>query len=281
MKPRAKSSETRKASSGSSADATTSGDFLFEIGCEEIPAGMIAKAARELKAILGMRLSTHALVGGTTVEESIETFGAPRRLVAIARNVRVKQEDVTREVVGPPKSVAFDVAGQPTRAAYSFAEKQSVPVSKLAVVDTPKGECVAVKQVILGKPAAEILADVLPEVIREISWPRSMIWAGTQSPRFIRPIRWIVAILDGKKIPFSFADVKSGNHTEGHRFLGTRKLPVTGPANYESKSAEELCALPAGGASQKNRSRVAFADQPSQVCACMRIGIARPRDLLE
>ncbi|HEY6444610.1 MAG TPA: glycine--tRNA ligase subunit beta [Candidatus Acidoferrales bacterium] len=235
MKPRAKSKAARKASPRSEVDATTSGDLLFEIGCEEIPAGMIAKAAGELKAILGMQLSTHALVGATTVEESIETFGAPRRLVAIARNVRVKQEDVTREVVGPPKSVAFDVAGQPTRAAYSFAEKQSVPVSKLAVINTPKGECVAVKQVILGKPAAEILADVLPEVIREISWPRSMIWAGTQSPRFIRPIRWIVAILDGKKIPFSFADVKSGNHTEGHRFLGTKEIAVTGPENYESR----------------------------------------------
>jgi glycyl-tRNA synthetase beta chain len=233
VKPNAKSSATRKAPSASAAAAKTSGDFLFEIGCEEIPAGMIAKAARELKATLGMQLSTHALVGETTIEESIETFGAPRRLVAIARNVRVKQEDVTREVVGPPKSIAFDLAGQPTRAAYSFAEKQSVAVSKLVVVNTPKGECVAVKQVILGKPATEILAGVLPEVIREISWPRSMIWAGTQSPRFIRPIRWIVAVLDGKKIPFSFAEVEAGNHTEGHRFLGKKEIAVTGPANYE------------------------------------------------
>jgi glycyl-tRNA synthetase beta chain len=234
VKSRAKARAVRKSSSASKSPRT-SADLLFEIGCEEIPAGMIAKAARELKAILGMHLSTHALVGETTVEESIETFGAPRRLVAIARNVRVKQEDVSREVVGPPKSIAFDVAGQPTRAAQSFAEKQSVPVSKLVIVNTPKGECVAVKQVILGKPATEILAGILPEVIREISWPRSMIWAGAQSPRFIRPIRWIVAVLGGKKIPFSFADVKAGNHTEGHRFLGKKEIAVTGPVDYESR----------------------------------------------
>ena len=231
MKLRTKTGAARKSPSATK----VAGDLLFEIGCEEIPAGMIAKAARELKAILGMHLSTHALVGEATIEESIETFGAPRRLVAIARNVRLKQEDVTREVIGPPKFVAFDVAGQPTRAAYSFAEKQSVPVSKLEIVNTPKGECVVVRQVVLGKPAAEILAGVLPEVIREISWPRSMIWSGAKGPRFIRPIRWIVAVLDGRQIPFSFGEVRAGNRTDGHRFLGKKGIPVSGPADYESR----------------------------------------------
>ncbi len=199
-----------------------------------------------------MHLSTHALVGETTVEESIETFGAPRRLVAIARNIRVKQEDVSREVIGPPKSVAFDVAGQPTRAAFSFAEKQGVPVSKLAIVNTPKGEYVAVKQVILGKAATEILAGILPEVIREISWPRSMYWTGLQSPRFIRPIRWIVALLDGKIIPFSLAGVRPETTPRGIAFLARREFAVTGSADYESKLQEKLCPVPAGGAPQEN-----------------------------
>ena len=188
------------------------GDLLFEIGCEEIPAGMILKASLELKAILEKHLSANSLVDEPTAQESIETFGAPRRLVAIARNIRLKQEDVTREISGPPKSVAYDAAGQPTRAAESFAEKQGIPVSKLTIVNTPKGEYVVAKQVVRGRPAAEILKDVLPEAIREISWPRSMIWTGAQSPRFIRPIRWIVALLDGKVIPFSYADVQAGNH---------------------------------------------------------------------
>jgi glycyl-tRNA synthetase beta chain len=211
------------------------GDLLFEIGCEEIPAGMIFRAAQELKAILAKHLSTNELVDVPTVEESIETFGAPRRLVAIVRGVRVKQEDVTREITGPPKSVAFDAAGEPTRAAMSFAEKQGVPLSKLSIIHTPKGEYLAVTQTVRGRLATEILEKVLPEVIHEIAWPRSMYWGGAQSPRFIRPIRWIVALLDGKVVPCSFAGVRAGRHTDGHRFLGKRSIPLSGPNDYESK----------------------------------------------
>jgi glycyl-tRNA synthetase beta chain len=211
------------------------GDLLFEIGCEEIPAGMILKASQELKAILAKHLSANGLVDEPTAQATIETFGAPRRLVAIAKNIKLKQEDVTREISGPPKAVAFDAAGQPTRAAVSFAEKQGLPVSKLTIVDTPKGEYVVARQLVRGRAAAEILREILPEAIREISWPRSMIWTGAQSPRFIRPIRWIVATLDGKVIPFSYADVRAGNHTDGHRFLGKRNIAVSGPRDYEAK----------------------------------------------
>jgi glycyl-tRNA synthetase beta chain len=211
------------------------GDLLFEIGCEEIPAGMILKASQELKAILAKHLSANGLVDEPTAQEAIETFGAPRRLVAIARNLKLKQEDVTREISGPPKAVAFDAAGQPTRAAISFAEKQGMPVAKLTIVSTPKGEYVVAKQLVRGRFAADILKEVLPEAIREISWPRSMIWTGAQSPCFIRPVRWIVALLDGKAVPFSYADVRAGNHTDGHRFLGKRTIPVSGPRDYETK----------------------------------------------
>ena len=211
------------------------GDLLFEIGCEEIPAGMIAKAARELQAILAKHLSANGLVDEPTTQDSVEAFGAPRRLVAIGRNIRLKQEDVTREVIGPPKAIAYDNLGEPTRAAESFAGKQGVPLSKLAMVNTPKGEYVAVKQVVLGRAAAQILAEVLPQAIQEIAWPRSMYWTGAQGPRFIRPIRWIVALLDGKVIPFSFAEVRAGNRTEGHRFLGKAHIPVSGPSDYEAK----------------------------------------------
>jgi glycyl-tRNA synthetase beta chain len=211
------------------------GDLLFEIGCEEIPAGMILKASIELKVILAKHLSANGLVDEPTAQEAIETFGAPRRLVAIARNIQLKQKDVTREISGPPKAVAFDAVGQPTRAAISFAEKQGIPVAKLAIVNTPKGEYVIARQLVRGRTAAEILKDILPEAIREISWPRSMIWTAAQSPRFIRPIRWIVALLDGKVVPFSYADVRAGNHTDGHRFLGKRSIPLAGPRDYEMK----------------------------------------------
>jgi glycyl-tRNA synthetase beta chain len=210
-------------------------DLLFEVGCEEIPAGMIARAMGELKANLAKLLSAAGLVDGPTVEERIEVFGAPRRLALIARGVRLRQEDTVREIVGPPKSVAFDNLGEPTRAAMSFAEKQGIPVSKLSIVSTPKGEYVVAKQVVIGRQAVEILAEILPQAIQEISWPRSMYWMGAHGPRFIRPIRWIVALLDGKAVPFSFAGVRAGNRTDGHRFLGKKSIPLEGPRDYEPK----------------------------------------------
>ena len=132
----------------------STGDLLFEIGCEEIPAGMISKSAQEFKSILSKYCTTAGLLDEASTESCIETFGAPRRLVAVARNVRLKQEDVAREITGPPKSVAFDNVGEPTRAAMSFAEKQGIPVSQLTIVSTPKGEYVAAKQVVQGQPAA-------------------------------------------------------------------------------------------------------------------------------
>jgi glycyl-tRNA synthetase beta chain len=230
MKPTVKQSERN-----SNAAKKSTGDLLFEIGCEEIPAGMILKSAQEFKSILSKYCTTAGLLDETSTESCIETFGAPRRLVAVARNVRLKQEDVTREITGPPKSVAFDNVGEPTRAAMSFAEKQGIPVSQLTIVSTPKGEYVAAKQVVQGQPAVKILGKILPEAIREIPWSRSMYWTGAQGPRFIRPIRWIVALFDGRVIPLSFADVRAGNRTDGHRFLGKKGIVLTGPQDYESK----------------------------------------------
>src|SRR6201987_1058167 len=212
--------------------ATAAGDFLFEIGCEELPAGMIAKASNELKAILEKYFSTNGLIDSSN---RIEAFGGPRRLTAIAHGVRLRQADVVREERGRPKSVAYDNLGEPTRAAMSFAEKQGIPVSKLVTVNTPKGEYVSATQLIEGRLASKVLTEFLPQVIREITWPRSMYWTGAHGPRFIRPIRWIVAILNGKVVPFSFAGVNAGNRTDGPRFLGKRNIPVSGPRDYELK----------------------------------------------
>ena len=148
------------AKTGAAAGGKSRGDFLFEIGCEEIPAGMILKASQELKALLEKQFLANGLLDEKSAESSIETFGAPRRLMAIAREVRMRQEDVMREITGPPKSVAYDDVGEPTRAAMSFAEKQGMPVSKLSIVNTPKGEYLSAKQVVIGRPAAKILGEV-------------------------------------------------------------------------------------------------------------------------
>ncbi|MCL5287497.1 MAG: glycine--tRNA ligase subunit beta [Acidobacteria bacterium] len=203
-------------------------EFLLEIGCEEIPAGMLARASDEFKVILEKHFSANHLLDNSVVE----TFGAPRRLVAACASLRLRQADVVREVTGPPKSVAFDAVGAPTRAAESFAAKQGIKLGELAIVSTPKGDYVAAKQVIKGRPAADILREILPRVIAEIPWPRSMYWTSAEGPRFIRPVRWIVALLGGRTLPFTFGEVAAGNSSSGHRFLGKGRVAVSGRKNY-------------------------------------------------
>ena len=210
---------------------TARGELLFEIGCEEIPAGMIANAGSELKQIL----ETHLVSNRLASTGSVETFGAPRRLVAIAREVASRQEDIVQEILGPPKSVAFDTVGAPTRAAQSFAEKQGIALAKIEIVTTAKGEYLAIKKVIVGRAAKDVIAEILPQAIRELSFPRSMYWTSASDLRFIRPIRWIVAELDRKAVPFTIAGVKAGTSTSGHRFLGKSKISVGTPADYVSK----------------------------------------------
>jgi glycyl-tRNA synthetase beta chain len=208
-------------------------ELLFEIGCEEIPAGMIPKAEEELRANLEKHLAAESLLDGVKVE----TFGAPRRLTACVRGLPQKQADVTNEAVGPPKSVAYDSVGAPTRAAVSFAEKQCLPLSKLYLAKTPKGEYLAAMKTKLGRATSQILIEILPRVIHDFAWPRSMTWTGLEGARFIRPIRWIAAVLDGKPLKFSFGGVSASSTTRGHRFLGSAQIHVRSFADYEKKLA--------------------------------------------
>jgi glycyl-tRNA synthetase beta chain len=206
-------------------------EFLLEIGCEEIPAGMIASAANELQVILKKYLDMEKLLDG----EELRTFGAPRRLVAACARVRLQQEDIQREIVGPPKSAAFDKDNKPTRVAEGFAAKYGVPVEKLFAVSTPRGEYVAVEQLVPGRSAAERLGEIIPRSIAEIPWPKTMYWTGATGLRFIRPIRWIVALLGGQKLPLEVADITAGAATAGHRFLGKSSILVSGYKDYIGK----------------------------------------------
>jgi glycyl-tRNA synthetase beta chain len=206
-------------------------ELLFEVGCEEIPAGMLPKAEEELRANIEKLLAAESLSDGVTVE----TFSAPRRLTGWVRGLPAKQADVEMEVTGPPKSVAYDSVGAPTRAALSFAEKQRVHVSDLYLLQTAKGEYLAAKQTRPGRTAEQILTAALPRAVHDLTWPRSMTWTGLDGPRFIRPIRWVVAVLGGKPMKFSVAGIPVGNTTRGHRFIGSTALRVSSFADYEKK----------------------------------------------
>src|SRR5258708_33117885 len=128
-------------------------DFVFEIGCEEIPSGMLPGAAKELKAILEKYFTTYNLLENAAVE----TFAAPRRLAATCTGIRIKQADETKEVIGPPKSVSFDPAGKLTRSGEGFAQKYGTHIEKLSVVAPHKSEYIAGQEIIPGRPAQMIL----------------------------------------------------------------------------------------------------------------------------
>jgi glycyl-tRNA synthetase beta chain len=206
-------------------------ELLFEIGAEEIPAGMLPRAISELKTILEKHLTAENLMEGVT----LETCGGPRRLTAVARGIIAKQADLEMVVTGPPKSVAYDNVGAPTRAAVSFAEKQGLGLHELQTVQTAKGEFIAAKVIKRGRSSFDLLFEILPRVIHDLPWPKTMTWTGLRGARFIRPIRWIVALLDGKPLKFSFGGVTAGDTTQGHRFLGQTQIRVADSADYEKK----------------------------------------------
>jgi glycyl-tRNA synthetase beta chain len=206
-------------------------ELLLEIGSEEMPAGMLPRAIEELKTILERNLVAENLNEGVTVE----TFGGPRRLTAWVRGLVAKQADVVNEITGPPRSVAYDNVGAPTRAAVSFAEKQGVGLHQLFTVQTPKGEYLAVRVTRHGRTAHDLLLDILPRAIHDLTWPRTMTWTGLEGARFIRPIRWLVGVLDGKALKFLFGGLTAGDSTRGHRFLGKPDIRVRDFADYEKK----------------------------------------------
>ncbi len=214
--------------------------LLLEIGCEEIPARFLEKAQQDLgSGLLGVLGEARLLPEGAGHEaQPVLTYSTPRRLVAYVRSILEKQPERSEEVLGPPVKAAFDKEGKPTRAAEAFAEKNKVTLEALFRLTTPKGEYLAFCKAEPGRFALDVLTEMLPAVIRDLAFPKSMVWAGKGSPRFARPVRWIVALLgegsEARVVPFEFADVRTGSVTYGHRLGGADSTRVTGIKEYLS-----------------------------------------------
>ena len=197
--------------------AVTAAELLLEIGVEELPYQFIASALAALKDSSEQLFKDQRLAF-----LSARTLGTPRRLTLVVEGLATQQTSMVKEAMGPSKSVAFDPAGQPTRAAMGFAAGQGVSVQDLQVRQTPKGEYLfAVKQE-QGRPANLVLKELLPQLIAKLSFPRAMKWNST-GVRFARPIRWLVALYGGVTLPIEVAGITAGNRTEGHRVLGSAK----------------------------------------------------------
>jgi glycyl-tRNA synthetase beta chain len=205
-------------------------DFLLEIGCEEIPARMIDDASSGLRERVEKLLQRERLSPAGT----ISCLDTPRRLAVLAAGIPPAQPDVAEQVTGPSVNVAFK-DGQPTAAAQAFAKKAGLEVSQLERVITPKGEYLSAKVSKKGRAASEVLSELLPKEINSIYWPKSMYWR-KRGELFVRPVRWLVAMLNSEVIPLEFDGICAGNQSRGHRFLaeGEVKIPKAGPAYVEA-----------------------------------------------
>ena len=190
-------------------------DFLLEIGLDEVPARMIASAEAELGRRVNDLLTRERLLG---TAQKLTTYSTPRRLAVLVEDVLATQADAEEKMTGPSWKVAFK-DGAPTAAAEAFSKKAGVPVSALEKVTTPKGEYVGATVKKPGRAAADLLAAELPKEVLALYWAKNMYWRAGKPERFVRPVRWVVALLDSSIVPLEIAGIAAGNASRGHRIL--------------------------------------------------------------
>ncbi len=207
-------------------------ELLVELGTEEIPASMLEGAAQQFAQYLMQGLKDARL------DAALEAvWYTPRRIIVGLAGIPVRQEDLRETITGPPRKVAYDALGAPTRAAIAFAEKNGVSLSRIKIIQTPKGEYLSAVRKVRGLRTKEILKSLIPSAIAKIQFQKAMHWSADKF-RFARPLRWIVALYNGRAIQFRIADVTSAAFTVGHRFLGKSKIAISSLATLK----EALCA---------------------------------------
>ena len=197
-------------------------DLLFEIGAEEIPAGFLPNIIKQLG-----KLATAALAERHIPHGAVKVYATPRRVALLINDVAERGEDVHETHKGPSASIAYDADGNATKAAIGFARGKGLDVSELKVVDG----YIFADTTTAGLDTKEVLSDVLPSLITGLSFPKSMHW-GDLEERFVRPVRWLVALFGQDVVPVTFANVTSTNVSRGHRFLGESELTITEPKDY-------------------------------------------------
>ena len=200
-------------------------ELLFEVGTEEIPARLIERARAEL-----VQRITQALADAELAHGEPRSFGTPRR-IAVVIDIEAHQPDKTEELIGPPVTIAFDGAGNPTKAALGFAKRNGVAMADIGRKATPKGDKLAVTVHTPGKLTTALLPDLLTEAVDKLSWPKPMRW-GSSRQTFIRPVHWVVALYGGEVIDLELFGIRSGDSTRGHRFMAPEPFRVGNAAEW-------------------------------------------------
>ncbi|HZW37524.1 MAG TPA: glycine--tRNA ligase subunit beta, partial [Candidatus Deferrimicrobiaceae bacterium] len=206
-------------------------DYLLEIGCEEIPAGFVGPALW-----FGGQQFDEVLKKARLSFERVDIYGTPRRLAYVVRKLKDRQEASEEKVLGPPKTVAYDMEGKPTKAALGFAKAQGVDLSALQVFPTDRGDYLGIVRTQAARPVVEVLPDLVSSWIPTIPFKKSMRWADLDV-RFARPVHWIVSLYGEEVIPFSFGNIAAGRTTFGHRFLSPGAIPLSSPGDYFDRLA--------------------------------------------
>ncbi len=206
-------------------------EFFLEVRCEEIPARMLRPGTRELAMRMFEELMAHQLTPRT-----VKTAFTPRRLALTLEGLAEREPDREEQVVGPPKSAAFDAAGKPTQAAIGFARRCGLEVDELEIIRTEKGEYLAAQQKTEGRATSELLAELTPRILAGLNWPKVMRWGDGQGP-WVRPIHGIVALLGGRIVDFELFGIASGNLTAGHPWLSPKRFEVSDSTDYGRKMA--------------------------------------------
>ena len=240
-------------------------DLLFEIGAEEIPAGFMPNILGQLKTLAETKLNDAHLPF-----ESIATYGTPRRLALIVKGLADTSAEISERHKGPSASIAYDADGNPTKAAIGFARGKGLDVADLVVED---GYIYAETKT-AGVPAKDIVTDMLPQLITGLNFPKSMHW-GNLDAKFVRPVRWLVALLDEEVIPVEFATVTSGNVTRGHRFLGADEITINNAASYVDTLKENFVMV------DQDARRELISKQLHDIAASKNASIVWDDDLLE
>ena len=240
-------------------------DLLFEIGAEEIPAGFMPNILGQLKTLAETKLNDAHLPF-----ESIATYGTPRRLALIVKGLGDTSAEISERHKGPSASIAYDADGNATKAAIGFARGKGLDVADLVVED---GYIYAETKT-AGVPAKDIVTDMLPQLITGLNFPKSMHW-GNLDAKFVRPVRWLVALLDEEVIPVEFATVKSGNVTRGHRFLGADEISIKNAASYVDTLKENFVMV------DQDARRELISKQLHDIAASKNASIVWDDDLLE
>jgi len=204
-------------------------NVILEIGTEEIPAQYMENALKDLN-----QLAKKYLEEARINYKEIKVYGTPRRLILFIFHIKEKQEDVFQKIKGPAYSIAYNKDSQPQKPALKFTQSQGVNIEDLIVEDTEKGKYIFASKSIIGQPTIDILSQIFPKIIKGMQFPKSMRW-GERSLRFIRPIRWILALYGKEIIKFNLNGLDSGNITYGHRLLAPQKIKITSTQEYFKK----------------------------------------------